>query len=782
MREATVALAGNPNSGKSTVFNALTGAKQRVGNWPGVTVEKKTGVFRHGNASLQVVDLPGIYSLAAYSEDEKVASAYLTGGEPDLVVNIVDAVNLERGLYLTLQLIETGANVLVALNMMDIVDAQGTEICAERLADCLGCSVVPITATRKKGIQDLKIAIRACLSTRSSAPPVSVPYPAEIVSGVKELARQIESSVYDERIDVAWLALKLLEGDPYAETRTSASIARRAAEIREEIEVMLDEELEVLVADSRYGTIGHIASRVVRRKEQAEQSLTDRIDAVLLHRIWSIPIFLAVMYLVFVFSINVGGAFIDFFDILAGAVFVDGIRALLSAVQCPPWLVATLADGIGGSFQTIATFVPPIAFMFVALATLEDSGYMARAAFVMDRLMQSVGLPGKSFIPMLVGFGCNVPAIMATRTLENQRDRLMTIMMNPFMSCGARLPVYALFAAAFFPEGGQNIVFALYVIGIVFAVLTGLALKSTILAGPIAPFVMELPMYHVPTARGVLLTAWDRLKAFVFKAGKILIPVILLLTCLNTLGTDGSVGNENSEKSVLAGIGKTIAPVFAPMGITRENWPAAVGLFTGVFAKEAVVGTLDALYGAMEQPEPGDGKNEETGGSFTASVSQAFCSVFENLGGLASGLTDPLGISVGDVSDLETASRQQEVGIAAFRTLTRLFQTKAAAFSYMLFVLLYFPCVAALAAVYRETGIEWTVFAAAWTTAIAYAASVVFYQLATYHQHPKASLNWTIAIVSLFAIVLLSMKFYRAKKSAKIAIKTHGNQYEPSVC
>ena len=251
MREATVALAGNPNSGKSTVFNALTGAKQRVGNWPGVTVEKKTGVLKYADASLKVVDLPGIYSLAAYSEDEKVAAAYLTGGEPDLVVNIVDAVNLERGLYLTLQLIETGANVLVALNMMDIVEAQGTEIYAERLADCLGCSVVPITATRKKSIQDLKIAIRAGLSTRSSGPPVSVPYPAEIVSGVKELARQIESSVHDERIDVAWLALKLLEGAPYAETRTSARIARRAAEIREEIEVMLDEELEVLVADSR---------------------------------------------------------------------------------------------------------------------------------------------------------------------------------------------------------------------------------------------------------------------------------------------------------------------------------------------------------------------------------------------------------------------------------------------------------------------------------------------------------------------------------------------------
>ncbi|MEJ2659824.1 MAG: ferrous iron transport protein B [Desulfobacteraceae bacterium] len=385
--------------------------------------------------------------------------------------------------------------------------------------------------------------------------------------------------------------------------------------------------------------------------------------------------------------------------------------------MAPQWLTAILAGGIGGGIQTIATFIPPIGFMFLCLCFLEDSGYMARAAFVMDRFMRTIGLPGKAFVPMLVGFGCNVPAIMATRTLENQRDRTLTIMMNPFMSCGARLPVYALFAAAFFPSGGQNLVFGLYLLGIVFAVGTGLVLKSTLLKGEITPFVMELPPYHAPTVKGVLLRAWDRLKTFIFRAGKVIIPVVVVLSFLNSMGTDGSFGNEDSSQSVLSAIGKSITPVFAPMGLTRENWPATVGIFTGIFAKEAVVGTLDAMY-----------------------------------------------TQIGAAAAAEAGAEDGGTGAMA-----ALFDGKVGAFAYLLFILLYFPCVAAIAAVYRETNFRWSAFVGAWTTGLAYMASVLFYQAATIGRHLVSSLLWIAVICALCLGLIMIMRQVGGKERAAVA-------------
>jgi ferrous iron transport protein B len=301
----------------------------------------------------------------------------------------------------------------------------------------------------------------------------------------------------------------------------------------------------------------------------------------------------------FMFTINIGSAFVDFFDQSIGALFVDGLSKVLLQLDLPQWFIVLVTQGVGGGIQVIATFIPIIGFLFMFLSALEDSGYMARAAFVMDRFMRMIGLPGKSFVPMIVGFGCNVPAIMATRTLENQRDRILTNLMNPFMSCGARLPVYALFAAAFFPVGGQNLVFGLYLLGIAIAVLTGLIMRHTLFKGESAPFIMELPAYHLPTARGVFIRTWDRLKSFLFNAGKVIIPMVLVLNFLNAMGTDGSFGQENSNKSVLSEIGRGLTPAFKPMGIEKDNWPATVGIFTGILAKEAVVGTLDALYSQL---------------------------------------------------------------------------------------------------------------------------------------------------------------------------------------
>lgn len=369
--------------------------------------------------------------------------------------------------------------------------------------------------------------------------------------------------------------------------------------------------------------------------------------------------------------------------------------------------------------------------------------------------MRMIGLPGKSFVPMIVGFGCNVPAIMATRTLESQRDRILTNLMNPFMSCGARLPVYALFAAAFFPVGGQNLVFGLYILGIAVAVLTGLIMRHTLFKGESMPFIMELPTYHFPTFTGVSIRTWDRLKSFLFDAGKVIIPMVLVLNFLNALGTDLSLGHENSNKSVLSAIGKSLTPMFKPMGITEDNWPATVGIFTGVMAKEAVVGTLDALYGQMGAKD-GEG-SEKPDFNLKLALIDACKTIPENFGKLADNLLDPLGLNIGDVKDLEVAASKQEVQTATFGAMQRSFDGQTGAFAYLLFILLYAPCVTATAAIYRETNLNWTIFVLFWTTGLAYLTATVFYQAMTYGKHPEYSSAWIIGLIVAFFSVLLGL-------------------------
>ncbi len=773
MNDFIIGVAGNPNCGKTTMFNALTGAKQRVGNWPGVTVDRKVGNYRHSSKEVEVVDLPGIYSLAATSVDEEVARDYILSGEPDLIVNIVDASNLERNLYLTSQLLEMKIPMLVVLNMMDIAKSRNIEINIPGLAKKLGCPVIPIVAARNEGIETLKSAINKA-SKEKFISATQIVYPLEIREAIKELIPVVEEAIKGKKADANWVAVKLLEGDKPACEMVGNYTDEIAEHHRKDIENKLGEEPDIVVADTRYGFINDLTKDIVKKPSQVRKTTSDKIDHIVLNRVMGIPVFLVIMYLMFMFTINFGGAFIDFFDIFAGTIFVDGFGELLGSVGTPEWLVTILAGGVGGAIQTMATFIPPIGCMFLCLSFLEDSGYMARAAFVMDRFMRFIGLPGKSFIPMLVGFGCNVPAIMATRTLENQRDRTLTIMMNPFMSCGARLPVYALFAAAFFPVGGQNLVFGLYLIGIGFAVLTGLILKNTLLKGDITPFVMELPPYHMPTVRGILLRTWDRLKAFMFRAGRVLVPVIVVLSFMNSMGTDGTFGNEDSEKSVLANIGKSITPVFTPMGIADDNWPATVGIFTGIFAKEAVVGTLDSLYSQIDASAAG-GEGGEEAFDFWGGIVESFATIPANLADLAGTFLDPLGVSVGDVGSIGAAAEEQEVSVGTFGSMATLFAGKIGAFAYLLFVLLYFPCAAAIAAVYRETNLKWTAFAGAWTTGLAYMASTIFYQLATFSQHPTSSLIWVGIEVSVFAIIFIIMRYLgqedRETESALAAAK-----------
>ena len=767
----TIGLVGNPNCGKTTLFNALTGSRQRVGNWPGVTVEQKSGDYRLGDVSVEVIDLPGTYSLDVVdrdiSLDERVARDYVQAGEADLVINIVDASNLERNLYLTTQLVEMGVPLLVVLNMVDVAESKNMKVSATELAAQLGCPVLPVIASTGQGVSELKVAInKAC--GEQPRPTARITYSDALNSAIAKLAASIESVAPAAKASSRWLAVRLLEGDDLARQTVGEVLAGQAKQEAGQF----GDDLDILVADARYSLANRVANACVKISGQVGRDVTDKIDRVVLNRVLGIPIFLAMMYLMFMFTINIGGAFIDFFDQFAAALLVDGFGELLTSLGSPEWLNVLLAKGIGGGLQTVATFIPVIGFLYLFLSVLEGSGYMARAAFVMDRFMRWVGLPGKSFVPLIVGFGCNVPAIMATRTLEHRRDRLMTIAMAPFMSCGARLPVYVLFGAAFFPSDAQNVVFALYIIGIALAVLTGLMLKNTLLKGEATPFIMELPPYHLPTLKGVLIHTWERLSSFVIRAGRVIVPMVLVLNVLNAVGTDGSYGNEDSDKSVLAEIGRTISPAFSPLGLNEENWPAAVGIFTGVLAKEAVVGTLDASYKALAASDAaaaGEEVEAEEPFNLSTAISEAFATIPANLNDAIDSWADPAGLSVGDVSDLEATAESQEVSTDTFSAMASRFDGTAGAFAYLLFILLYFPCTAAIAVVYQESGARWTVFVAGWTTGLAYGAATIYYQVATYASHPSSSMGWIGAMVVAFAGFFFILRHYGQQENLNAA-------------
>lgn len=764
MRKQTIALIGNPNCGKTTLFNDLTGANQRTGNWPGVTVDRKEGKYNYDNIEITVVDLPGVYSLDAEDEstglDELIARDYLLSGEADLIINIVDASNLERNLYLTTQIMEMRVPMVTALNMIDVARDRELEINTDILSQRLGCFVIPISAFLGEGIEILRSRINELLDNPGNLPTV-VAYPAVIEDTLNQIEPLVQSKGRNKKISTRWFALKLLEyEDRVAPELKGKELDQIVIENRRKIHQLLHEDIDIIVADSRYGFIRSLMQGAVRQTRDISSTRSDKIDQFVLNRWIGIPLFLVVMYLMFFIAINIGGALIDFFDISVGTVFVDAPQAWLESLNAPGWFIGFVTS-IGGGVQTVATFIPQIGLLFVILSILEDSGYMARAAFVMDKLMRVVGLPGKSFVPMLVGFGCNVPAIMATRTLENRRDRLMTIMMNPFMSCGARLPVYALFAAAFFPRNGQNLVFGLYLIGIGAAIFTGLVMKNTIMQGEASPFVMELPPYHLPKPKGIAIRAWDRLRAFMLKAGKIIVLMVMILSLLNSVGTDGSFGTQDSKDSILAATSQSVTPLFAPMGVTQENWPATVGIFTGVFAKEAMVGSLDSLYGQLATEEAGESA-EEAGFDFWAGISEAFASIPANLADLGNQMLDPLGLNIGDVQDQEAVAEEQEIALGTFGQMSKRFNSTPAAFAYLLFVLMYFPCVAATGAVYRETNLGWTLLVALWTTGLGYWVAVMFYQIATFAQHPGSSIAWIIGGVVAMAGTIFFLKRTRS--------------------
>lgn len=769
MSQHIISLIGNPNCGKTTLFNALTGSRQRVGNWPGVTVDKKTGNFSYEDHDIEVVDLPGIYSVTPTSisgEDEVVARNYLLSGEAQVVVNIIDASNLERNLYLTSQLIEMGVPVLIVVNMLDIAKQHKIKLDLKALESQLGCPVIGLIANRNKGVEELKKTLVNFLD-QPVITKVSVRYNETIEKAIGEISGKLALGEKKR-----WFAVQFLEHAPGIENLLEGENLKDVLQIVEQTDKHFEGNTDIEITNTRYQLVSDIAKKVIVRAGNIGSTLTDRIDRVILNRWMGLPIFLLIMYVTFLFTQNFGAVFIDFFDILVGGIFVDGLGQLLASWGTPEWLTVFVSNGIGGGLQTISTFIPVVFFMFLFLAILEESGYMARAAFVMDRLMRALGLPGKAFVPLLVGFGCNVPAIMATRTMDRASDRIITVMMTPFMSCGARLPVYVLFATAFWPTNGQNLVFGLYLIGIAAAILTGYLLKRTALPGAASAFVMEMPPYHIPTLKGVMIRTWDRVRTFMFRAGKVIVVIVACLAFLNSMGTDGTFGNEDSEKSVLSEIGKTIVPVFEPMGIQEENWPAAVGVFTGIFAKEAVVGTLNSLYDTLsvdqaqksattEEPE------EESSFSLSDTFSEAVGTIGENFAGLAAAFSDPLGISVGDLSDEAAAAEEQGVSLGTIDTIKTLFGSTSGVFAYLLMVLLYVPCVAAVAAIYREVGTKWTVFACAWTLALGYSAATIFYRVANFAQAPVYSIVCIVIALAILYGMYCWMKTMAKKDAGK---------------
>ena len=600
----TIAIVGNPNCGKTTLFNGLTGTHQRVGNWEGVTVEKKVGEFEFADQRFRLVDMPGIHSLDTYDEataiDERIARDYVLSGEADLIINIVDASHLEHGLYLTTQLLEMSAPVAVVLNVMDDVDGREARPDVEAVQRRLGCPVAAIVATRRKEIQSLKADVQQWVHERKFA-RFSIDYPPLIEKAISELSSLIRETSTKSLLDDRWLALRLLEGDGFSMRLVTPAVNQTYLRLAGEILRETGDEADTIIANRRYQFAHVIAGETLPKRIATGSSASDRIDRVALNRFLGIPIFLGVMYCLFWFTVQLSQAFRPFFWLLSETLFIDGPRHLLGTINAPAWLTALLADGLGGGLLQVVTFIPIIGFLYLFVSALEELGYMARANFVMDRLMKSLGLPGNAFIPMVVGFGCNVPAIMATRTMERPRDRIVAVLMSPFMSCGGRLAVYTVFAAAFFPERGQFVIFGFYLLGILFAMITSLLMKFSLLPEERSLHVLTLPSYHWPKLSNVVINAWIRLKMFLFRVGKFIIPLVFLVKVLSAWGTDGSFNQKPIDQSILAAGGRAITPILIPMGVREDNWPATVALFTGALHKVVIVTTLSSIY--MEQAQ-----------------------------------------------------------------------------------------------------------------------------------------------------------------------------------
>ena len=720
-----IALAGNPNCGKSTLFNALTGANQYVGNWPGVTVEKKEGKLK-GNSDVIITDLPGIYSLSPYTLEEVVARNYLIQELPDAILNIVDATNLERNLYLTTQLVELGIPVVIALNMMDVVRKNGDQIDTKKLEKELGCKIVEISALKGTGIEEATKAVIDAAKNTKTVPQHKFSGPVEHAIAHIEEATEGKLPAAQQH----WYAVKIFERDEKVLEQLNLSSDVKA-HIEQDIasaEKELDDDAESLITNDRYTYISGILKGSYSKKKTGELTTSDKIDRIVTNRWLALPIFALVMFIVYYFSVTTVGTIVTDWtnDVFVGEWLQGSIGGLLEGAGVAPWLTSLIVDGIVGGVGAVLGFVPQMFVLFFFLAFLEGCGYMARIAFIMDRIFRRFGLSGKSFIPMMIGTGCGIPGVMASRTIENERDRRMTIMTTTFIPCGAKLPIIALIAGAFFPNHSALVSTSAYFIGVAAIIISGIMLKKTkMFAGDPAPFVMELPAYHMPTLGSILRSMWERGWSFIKKAGTIILLSTIVIWFLQSFSFTGGfhmiedVVAEN-DSSILARIGQALGWIFWPLGwnVAGEGWKAAVAAITGLVAKENVVATYGVLYGFEEVAEEG----EEIWGSLAASFGGS--------------------------------------GVIAY--------------SFLVFNLLCAPCFAAIGAIKREmNNAKWTWFAIGYQCAFAYAVSLMIYQFGSLFAGQVHPIGLIAAVAVLAFMLYMLFRPYKESQKLTAAVKVN---------
>ena len=709
-----IALAGNPNCGKTTLFNALTGSNQFVGNWPGVTVEKKEGKLK-GHKDVTIMDLPGIYSLSPYTLEEVVARNYLINERPDAIINIVDGTNIERNLYLSTQIMELGIPVVMAVNMMDLVEKAGDKIHTDKLSKLLGCEVVEISALKGTGIQKAAEKAISLAERKNEVTPVHE-FDSKVEDAITAVGTMLGMDIPEAQ--KRFFAIKLLEKDDKIKEQMK-SVPDVSAEIKT-LEDAFDDDTESIITNERYVYISSIIGKCVTKGQKGGMTVSDKIDRIVTNRWLALPIFAVVMFIVYYVSITTVGGFLTDWtnDVLFGDIIPPAIEKALVAVNCADWLQGLILDGIVAGVGAVLGFVPQMLVLFIFLAFLEGCGYMARVAFIMDRIFRKFGLSGKSFIPMLIGSGCGVPGIMASRTIESDRDRKMTIMTTTFVPCGAKLPIIALIAGAFFNNAGW-VAWSAYFVGVAAIICPGIILKKTkMFSGEPAPFVMELPAYHMPTVGNVLRSMWERGWSFIKKAGTIILLSTIVLWFLMSFGwVDGKFGMLEAEQlndSILASIGNVIAPIFAPLGWTKagEGWKMAVAAITGLIAKENVVATFGMLFGFAEVAEDGS----------------------EIWGNLAQVMT-PI-----------------------------------AAYGFLVFNLLCAPCFAAMGAIKREmNNAKWFWFAIGYQCGLAYIVSLCIYQFGILFTGGGFGLWTVVAVVLLIAFLYMLFRPYKESKSLKVA-------------
>lgn len=708
-----IALAGNPNCGKTTLFNALTGSNQFVGNWPGVTVEKKEGKLK-GHKDVIIMDLPGIYSLSPYTLEEVVARNYLIGERPDAIINIVDGTNIERNLYLSTQLMELGIPVIMAVNMVDVLQKNRDKIYTDKLSKELGCEVVEISALKGTGIQKAAEKAVGLAQKKKAMTPVHA-FSEDAENTIKTVENMLTGTVPEEQ--KRFFAIKLLEKDDKIQAQMK-SVPDVSAEIQK-MEELFDDDTESIITNERYVYISSIIHDCVKKNKQNKMTTSDKIDHIVTNRWLALPIFAAVMFLVYYISVTTVGTWVTDWtnDVLFGEIIPPAIEKFLVGIGCAGWLQGLILDGIVAGVGAVLGFVPQMLVLFLFLAFLEACGYMARVAFIMDRIFRKFGLSGKSFIPMLIGSGCGVPGIMASRTIENDRDRKMTIMTTTFIPCGAKLPIIALIAGALF-DGAWWVAPSAYFVGIAAIICSGIILKKTkMFAGDPAPFVMELPAYHWPTVGNVLRSMWERGWSFIKKAGTIILLSTIVLWFLMNFGWgDGTFGMLEAEQlndSILAHIGSVIAPIFVPLG--WGDWKMAVAAVTGLIAKENVVGTFGILFGFAEV-------NADNG--------------IEIWGQLAGSMT------------------------------------AVAAYSFLVFNLLCAPCFAAMGAIKREmNNAKWFWFAIGYQTGLAYIVSLCIYQIGTLISTGTFGAGTVVAFILVIGFIYLLVRPYKESKTLNVNMK-----------